>query len=125
MIGLQLLLGPDRKKVASPDSAAIEAYLRSTLEQEKSWVTLSGGISNYVTASRMPEGGFVVETEIGGRDFHNRIVGEPLALDAVILIFQLFAQENTDWMDDFEWERVDLSEIDYRKAPDTVQGRLI
>lgn len=124
MIGLELLLGPDRRKVASPDDAAIEAALRSTGAQAGAWATLSAGVSNYITATRAPDGGFVIEREVGGRDFHSRIAGEPLPLHAALLIFQLFAQGEVNWTDDFSWERVSLNDIDYRKAPDTIQGNL-
>ncbi len=89
---------------------------------ENSWVTLSWGITHYVTATPCGAGEFVLEIEWESRDFHQRISGGPLPLPEILRIFNAFAQKELEWMNEYEWERVPLPEIDFRKAPDTPQG---
>ncbi len=122
--GLELLLGPDRRKIVSPDEQKIEVSLSALPPDENCWATLSWGINNFVTATACVAGGFRVEVELGSIDLHNRISGDPLPLREIVPIFICFARKNMRWMDAFEWERVPLRDIDFRKAPDTLQGKL-
>jgi len=121
--GLELLLGPDGRKIASPDQETTAKLLCALPPDADRWATLSFGISFYVTATPCPAGGFAVEVELGSRDFHNRISGEPVSLQEVLVIFTAFARKDQTWMDQYQWERVPFGEIDFRKAPDTMQGR--
>lgn len=121
--GLELLLGPDRRCIVSPDRKTIEDALRAMGQDKDRWATLSWSFCDYVAATLCDAGGFNIEIEFESRDFHNRIKGNPLPLQQVIPIFDAFARKDSKWMDTYVWEQVPLKEIDFRKAPDTLQGK--
>ena len=120
---LQLLLGPDRRRIVAPDQKMIEDSLRA-LEQNKSgWATLSWSNCGYVTAKPCVTKGYKVEIEDGSIAFHSRISGNPLSLQEVLLVFAAFTVKDSKWMNKYTWEQVPLKEIDFCKSPDdTVQG---
>jgi len=123
--GLELLVGPDRKKSGAPTMDLIHSALQALAQGQVGWVTLSWGICHYVTASPLAEGGFAIEVEMGTRDAHVRMSGDDaLPLETVIAIFECFAQKDESWMEDYEWERVSIGEIDFDKSPESFQGRL-
>lgn len=119
---LELLIGPGRARVVSPDGAAIVDAIRGIEGQADGWVTLSWGVVNYITAWIGEDGDFMLDTEIGNRDSHHRMVGDPLSLEAIIDIFMLFGRGDTDWVEGYQWHRVGLAEVDFRRAPATIQG---
>ncbi len=120
---LELLLGPDRRKIVAPDRKMLEDSLCALKQDENCWATLSWGISDYITVTPSAVGRFNVEVELGSPDCHNRISGDPLSLQDVILIFLCYAGKDPRWMDKYAWERVPLAKIDFRKAPETLQGK--
>lgn len=123
MLYLELLVGPDRKKMSNPNDATIEKALMTLTPSENSWLTLAWGITEYIIASGCKEEGFIIELERVSRDFHNRIMGNPIDYRTTIQILKLYAQKDLDWAEKYNWERVKLNDIDYRKAPDTIQGK--
>lgn len=119
---LELLIGPHRMRAAAPEAALIADSLHALGRGEIPWVTLSWGISEYVNAFPHPNGGFEVQWEYGTRDNHVRPKGGGVRLEVVLRVFEKFALKAPDWNTECEWERVPLREIDFRMAPDTVQG---
>jgi hypothetical protein len=121
---LQLLLGPDRRRIVAPDRKTIEDSLRALEQDKNGWVTLSWSNCGYVTAMPCVTEGFKIEIENGSIAFHSRIDGNPLSLQEVILVFAAFAVNDPTWIDAYAWEQVPLKEIDFCKSPDdTVQGK--
>jgi len=119
---LELMLGPGRKVFKSPDAATLETALCGIAGHEGAWATLSWSTTMYITVTVSQHPAFIIETETGGRDFHSRLMDDELALESVMAIFRRFAEKDMSWTDDHEWQRVGIQDIDFEKAPETIQG---
>jgi hypothetical protein len=118
MARLQLLLTDERKKINGPSCGIIDKALRALFSKFDSWATLSRGPYDFVTAEGSQENGLTLECEMGSDDAHYR-AKKRLDIDAVIRVFQSYArQEEASWFSDFNWERVNLKDIDRKRAPE-------
>ena len=117
MARLQLLLTEKRELIDGPSSKVIDYALRKIFAGKETWATLSLSPYYYVTTSGSIEKGFDLECEMSSPDLHYKVKGERLDIDALVRVFQSFAGQDDSWFDDFKWDGVRLTDINYKRTP--------
>ena len=107
-----------------PSESEFTQALTYIEQAPRSWITISRGFADFITVINNDQDGFTVEYEAGGRDFHQRIDVPPLSAQQVLKILLLYGLGCEEFYDNWDWQKVPISEVDLRKAPRLVHGDL-
>lgn len=120
--GLELLFD-NGQMWKNPNEAEIEKAVKYIEQAPETWITLSRGMADFITVITNEQGGFTVEYEVGGRDYHQRVDGPPLSTEQVLEILVPYSLErDCRFYENWDWQRVPISEIDLRQAPRMAHG---
>lgn len=100
----------DQRHIESPDSETVRAAITGLGPNQ--FIVLSIDDGHYIQVYHHDDGTWQLEYREGTADDHYGTDPGETTIDDVLNAFDAFLQQTDDWYSPWQWEKVDLSELD-------------
>ncbi len=106
-----------RVRSRHPSGDTIIKGLKDLKGELESFAILSKSKMSYIQTSGDPEAGFDMEYQDESIDNHYRCTGPPLDLDAVTNAFTSYLENDSRYLREFHWEKLNINDNDIEPGP--------